>query len=583
MQIVVQAEIPEDPILRHEWNRLLQHMERPQVSYSYEWALAVSRAYSASLQPLLIAAYRQRTLAGVVALAKDAGAKQFSFLAASTADYCDFISSLDDREEFIEKVMLELRRMGASEIRLASLPADSTSAKTLQAAACKAGYSSFERWAYRCAQVRLVSDDDRMQVRCSSGNRLKQMSKAWAKHGEVTVSHARGRAEFINEFPEFATAHVQRFLAAGRVSNLVRHDRRTFLLELGKLLSAQGWLTLSTLKVAGRTIAWNYGFRFDGSWFWYQPAFDSDMALLSPGTYLLCEILRQASDDSQIHTVDLGLGEEEYKGRYSSACRLTLNVTACSRRRKLWEVCRYRTAQAVKCSPRMERGIRRYMVRLESITKRVSKDGVASAFKLFASHLMRLLFDSGEVLFFEGTATQSAAGDLSLQPLSLKLLATAAMKYEADGETLDYILRAAQRLKSGGAEGFALTTSTGVSVHFCWVSRFQGFEMRELRQVLEEPAPNSVLLFDCWTPPSQRGQGYYGQCIAKVAGLMIEQRKRPWIFSAAGNMSSLRGIERSGFVPRFSLKQRKRFLVTTISKVNVSEGSSPRMDLYPAA
>ncbi len=333
MQIVVHTKIPDDSSLRHQWNGLLQRMERPQVSYTYEWAVAVSRAYAASLQPLLLTAYRQRTLAGVVALVKDATGKRLSFLTASTADYCDFISSLNDRAEFIERVVLELRRMGACEIRLANLPADSVSVNTLQAALRKARYSHFARSAYCCAQVPLVSDEDRMQTRTSTWSRLKRLSKIWAKHGRVTVSHQQNWDELSREFPDLATAHVERFLAAGRVSNLVRQERRAFLLELGKLLSAQGSLTLSTLKLDGRTIAWNYGFRFGGNWFWYQPAFDRDMAHLSPGTYLLCEILRQASEDPQIHTVDLGLGDEEYKERYSKAGRMTLHITASSGRR----------------------------------------------------------------------------------------------------------------------------------------------------------------------------------------------------------------------------------------------------------
>jgi len=123
----------------------------------------------------------------------------------------------------------------------------------------------------------------------------------------------------------------------------------------------------------------------------------------------------------------------------------------------------------------------------------------------------------------------------------------------------------------------------GVPLHFCWVSQFQGFHMAELRQTLDEPTPGSVLLFDCWTPLSQRGQGYYGQCIAKVAGQMLEKSKHPWIFSAASNVSSLRGIERSGFVPRFSLKWRRIFVVTATSKIMLNESSTPRMDLFPAA
>jgi len=196
---------------------------------------------------------------------------------------------------------------------------------------------------------------------------------------------------------------------------------------------------------------------------------------------------------------------------------------------------------------------------------------------------MQFLTSPSEVMFFEGTATQSQRADLRLQPLTFKLLATAAMEYEAEPGTLEYILRAAERLNSGCADGFALTTLEGVPLHFCWASQFQGFHMAELRQTLDEPAPGSVLIFDCWTPLSQRGQGYYGQSIANVAGQMLEMGKHPWIFSAANNASSLRGIEKNGFIPRFSLKRKRRFLVTTISKINLSESTGARMDLYPAA
>src|SRR5205814_356761 len=143
-------------------------------------------------------------------------------------------------------------------------------------------YSVFTRPAYLCAQVPLDSDEKRTQTRKSARSKLRRIANASAGHGEFAVRHEGDWFESTSEFPDFATAHVERFLAAGRVSNLVRQERRAFLLELGKLLSAQGSLTLSTLKLDGRTIAWNYGFRFGGSWFWYQPAFDRDMAQLSP-------------------------------------------------------------------------------------------------------------------------------------------------------------------------------------------------------------------------------------------------------------------------------------------------------------
>ncbi|PYV59998.1 MAG: hypothetical protein DMG95_14495, partial [Acidobacteria bacterium] len=59
--------------------------------------------------------------------------------------------------------------------------------------------------------------------------------------------------------------------------------------------------------------------------------------------------------------------------------------------------------------------------------------------------------------------------------------------------------------------------------------------------------------------------------------------KRPWIFSGAMNVSSLRGIEKGGFVLRFSLKRRRLFGVTKTSKITLDESNASRMDLFPAA
>ena len=45
MRLVLHREIPEDNILAGQWNQLVQQMEFPEVFYTYEWSLAVSRAY----------------------------------------------------------------------------------------------------------------------------------------------------------------------------------------------------------------------------------------------------------------------------------------------------------------------------------------------------------------------------------------------------------------------------------------------------------------------------------------------------------------------------------------------------------
>jgi len=93
LRLVPLREIPEDTNLRLQWNALVERVDRPQVFYTYEWALAVQRAYSATLHPLIFLAYDQpESLCGVVALAVDSEGSQVSFLCATTGDYCDFLS-----------------------------------------------------------------------------------------------------------------------------------------------------------------------------------------------------------------------------------------------------------------------------------------------------------------------------------------------------------------------------------------------------------------------------------------------------------------------------------------------------------
>src|SRR5438876_6535390 len=208
--------------------------------------------------------------------------------------------------------------MGVAELRLANLPADSASARVLLTVARSSGYSVLARPAYVCAQVTLNSPEERLQAHRSATRKLQRTANAATKQGAITVEHRGNWEGFASEFLQFASAHVSRFLAADRLSNLVHPERRAFLIELARLLSARGWFTLSALKLRDRTIAWNYGFKYAGSWFWYQPAFDTEFEELSPGSHLLCEIIRKASQDPGVCIVDLGLGDEGYKQRYAS-------------------------------------------------------------------------------------------------------------------------------------------------------------------------------------------------------------------------------------------------------------------------
>ena len=579
MRIVLHREIPSGEDFRRQWNALVDGMERPEVFYTWEWAQAVAQVYGASLRPMLLTAYHKENLVGIAALAENA-CGEICFLASTTADYCDFVSAPADRKEFIGLVMRKLRELRFPELRLANLPADSVSAPVLRSSE-PSSYSTFARPAYFCSQVALDSADDRSPVSKTASHKLKRMTKATSELRAATVEHSTTWEMLNQEFPEFSTSHVARFLSAGEVSNLVSRERRTFLIELARLLSPQGWLALSILKIDGRSIAWNYGFRFAGKWFYYQPTFDVEARRLSAGSYLLCRILQDASADPKTRTVDLGLGDEGYKNQYSKAGRQTLYITASrSRTGRAWQFCRYQAAALARRSPRLEKVGRNFVAGIRSLRH----PGIVDRVRNPAVTAARSFSSGPEISFLEWMgAPPSPSEDLRSLPVSAKLLAAAAMHYEGDAGTLQYLLRSAKRIQSGQAQGFALVDAGGIPLHFSWVAAFANFKMPELGHALQEPSPGAVLLFDCWTPASQRGYGYFAGSASMVAALMVKNGKRPWIFSIAPNSTA--GLERAGFVPRFTLARKRKlfFIFGSGAHLKLIPNSEHAMDLYPAA
>lgn len=364
MRLVLHGEIPDDDTLARQWNELVQRMECPEIFYTYEWALAVSRAYRASIMPLLVLAYERDSLVGVVALAADKAQRETLFLANATADYCDFVSSPARRPEFVNLVIGELRKLHIPALVAANLPADSATSRTLMAASAAHGYKTFSRPACLCAQIVLGSSVERQNLREVVANRkaLRYFLKSLGKHGPVSIDHLKSRDSLQAALPEFMQAHIARFSAAGRHSNLAHPQRQAFLTELASLLSAAGRIALTRLRVGDHAVAWNYGFQFSGSWFYYQPAFDSAWRQFSPGFCLLSKIVEAGCDDPEIERIDLGLGAEGYKERFATGSRQTLYLTAtASTARYLKEAARYHVAAAIKSSPRLEHGVRRML------------------------------------------------------------------------------------------------------------------------------------------------------------------------------------------------------------------------------
>lgn len=563
----MREEIPEDPELRRSWNELALRMERPEIFYTYEWAVAVQRAYANSLKPFVFLAYEDELLVGLVALAWEKGdSRGVIFLTGNTADYCDFLSEPGRRQEVVEAVFSELANRNVGKIVLANLPADSSSVSAVSAAASSRRYHLHSRQGYLCARVVLGSGEERAALKLATAGKkkLRRYIRDLEKKGKVCVRHDTQWDQIEPILQSFNRAHVARFLITGRMSNLTRPERRIFLYALAQELCHAGSLTLSRLLVDENPAAWNYGFQFAGSWFWYQPTVNSSYEDLSPGYCLLAKIVEAACDRSDIYVIDLGLGAEDYKYRFATVDRQTLYLALNkSFSEHLRVVVRDRAATVVKASPKSESFLRNIISCIAKLRARLRENGFPGLFTRFSRRIWSSLFAFDEVLFFgwPGEKIPIGPGDLRLQQFDSDLLGAAAISYVDDPATLDYLLRSAQRLRSEGDRGFVLLNAEGIPVHFCWVTDFEGFRMAELERTLRAPCADAVMIFDCFTPASVRGRGFFARAIAALADQLNSEGEAPWIFGAATNQASLRGIEKSGFAHQFTLGRKRVFFL----------------------
>lgn len=363
MRIKLHRHIPDDPELRRAWNSLASQSKYPQVFYTYEWALAMQAAYQASLKPLLFTACGEcdDEIIAIAALATDQNEKTITFLSGNTADYCDFLSAPAHRAQFVNEIFRELSRLQPEHVILANLPADSATVTAIEGAAENHGFHLFLRPAYRCAQVRLGAGERRQELKSATSRKkmfLRKM-RALEKKGTVKAVHLESWDSIAPALPTYAQAHAAHFCSMGKVSSLSSPERRDFIENLAKQFSESGAVTLSILTVNDESIAWNYGFRFHGSWFWYQPAFATGWEEYSPGYCLLARIIIDACDMEEINLVDLGLGEEGYKDRFANASRQTLHATlSASWKQHAREVMRYRAATLLKKTPVLESAVR---------------------------------------------------------------------------------------------------------------------------------------------------------------------------------------------------------------------------------
>ncbi len=578
MRVTVLKEIPEDSDLSAAWNTLVLAMENPEVFFTYQWALAASRGFQEHLSTRLFLVYDFEQLAGVVALAIDPRAPRAAFfLTSSTADYCDIVSAPANRKAVILAVLEEIKKLGLTDLVLANVPANSATLEELPTVAGSQSFYVTSRTAYNCGVVQLGGEEQRETIlkNLAGKSREKRALKRLTNLGAVKVIHVTEPEQIGASLESIVSAQISRFLASNRVSPLVGPERRAFLQQLSDLLSESGWLKISQLEIDGKAVAWNYGFRFGGSWFWYLPTFEMEYAHVSPGSCLLRLLVEEGAKDTSLRWLDLGLGEESYKDRYANEMRQTRYIRVSrGLPRHVVSMGRELLSTTAARFPQLGDKVREARSSYLALANRVRETGVAASSRHFVHKAVHSVASRDEVLLFEAPENLPE-NQGELVPLTREHLVEGSIINSGDPPTLRYLMRCANRLNQPGASGLLLQDESGRPIHFLWIDNYDGFRLAEIEHNIEPASPdaahNPAMIFDCWTPSADRGRGHYAAALRLAAAQLRRAGRAAWIFSGATNAASLRGVLQAGFQYRFSFMRRTRMGRSVVTRRESTE------------
>jgi CelD/BcsL family acetyltransferase involved in cellulose biosynthesis len=305
----------DDPSLSSEpWERLLHTGDSDVVFLTRHWQEAWWECFGRG-RLLLIAVERKGKLAALAPLFSEAG--MVFFVGSGGSDYLDFVGDIGDPA--VLAAILDIARLQTPDFvgfRFYHVPDSSHTGRRLQAVAGRLGLDCFDEGDLPAPALALAAQPETAQAAVARKS-LVRHERFFQREGGLEVEHLRRGAAILPHLEELFAQHMARWQGTPHPSLFHQPAQREFYRRVAALAGDTGWLRFTRLIWQGRTIACHFGFNYRGSYLWYKPAFDIDLARRSPGEALLRQLLLAAIEEGA-HTFDFGLGDELFKRRFAT-------------------------------------------------------------------------------------------------------------------------------------------------------------------------------------------------------------------------------------------------------------------------
>jgi CelD/BcsL family acetyltransferase involved in cellulose biosynthesis len=298
-----------------DWNRLVRAMPRPSPFLLHGWLLEWLRHYGDGCSLVVQAAFRGEELVGALPLVgfTRRGLRVLTFAGARQSALADALIADGEGPQLVEALVDRVR---ASEHDYADLFGLSD-AGLLAGLRGARGLRLFQRVE---APVLDLSEDWEATYRAKTTSKKRShhrhRRRQLAELGTVETSVARTFAELEPALEEAFRLHALRWQnrpdGSGFVTSTGKRFNRAALAAIAELDAAR----IVSLKVDGRTIAFNWYFLLERRAYLHRMAFDPDFGRCSPGLVNALDTFEAAAEEGAHRFEFLG-GAERYKVEFA--------------------------------------------------------------------------------------------------------------------------------------------------------------------------------------------------------------------------------------------------------------------------
>lgn len=305
-----------DPIVESwTWGDLVHRSAVTHVFLTYEWLSSWWAVFPRDQLLLVLVERDGRPIALAPLFADDDG--MIYFVGSGGSDYLDFIGDLSD--PLVTDSLLDTARSSVSGFqgfRFYHVLDCSPTGKRLQESAERLALVCRDEGGSPAPALEFASSPDSGRAAATKKS-LMRHERAFSRDGELHVEHLRTAEAILPLLDEFFSQHVDRWAATPHPSLFCKASWRQFYRHLTSAADPAGWLRFTRIRWRDRSIAFHFGFCYEGTYLWYKPSFAIDLAKRSPGEVLLRQLILAALDEGAT-TFDFGLGDETFKYRFAN-------------------------------------------------------------------------------------------------------------------------------------------------------------------------------------------------------------------------------------------------------------------------